>query len=157
MCASFVALLLKYGALLKQIEALENTHNLEKQADHNSGVLFRLADMADQLRIATAENTASIEAMRREMGHLSDEVRGEGIAAPSKWPAVAPQRQTSQKRRGYPLRRPRRLSHFMARNANPSVPHPWSHFEFGLPAPHFVIAGTSCCLDECLFPVNADD
>ena len=76
--ASFVALLLKYGALLKQIEALETyLHNLEKQADHNSGVLFRVADMADQARIATAENTASIEAMRREMGHLSDEVRGE--------------------------------------------------------------------------------
>ena len=76
--ASFVALLLKYGALLKQIEALETyLHNLEKQADHNSGVLFRVADMADQVRIATAENTASIEAMRREMGHLSDEVRGE--------------------------------------------------------------------------------
>ena len=76
--ASFVALLLKYGALLKQIEALETyLHNLEKQADHNSGVLFRLADMADQVRIATAENTASIEAMRREMVHLSDEVRGE--------------------------------------------------------------------------------
>ena len=75
--ASFVALLLKYGALLKQIEALETyLHNLEKQADHNSGVLFRVADMADQVRIATAENTASIEAMRREMGHLSDEVRG---------------------------------------------------------------------------------
>ena len=76
--ASFVALLLKYGALLKQIEALETyLHNLEKQADHNSGVLFRVADMADQVRIATAENTASIEAMRREMVHLSDEVRGE--------------------------------------------------------------------------------
>ena len=76
--ASFVALLLNYGALLKQIEALEtHLHNLEKQADHNSGVLFRVADMADQVRIATAENTASIEAMRREMGHLSDEVRGE--------------------------------------------------------------------------------
>ena len=76
--ASFVALLLKYGALLKQLEALETyLHNLEKQADHNSGVLFRVADMADQVRIATAENTASIEAMRREMGHLSDEVRGE--------------------------------------------------------------------------------
>ena len=76
--ASFVALLLKYGALLKQVEALETyLHNLEKQADHNSGVLFRVADMADQVRIATAENTASIEAMRREMGHLSDEVRGE--------------------------------------------------------------------------------
>ena len=76
--ASFVALLLKYGALLKQIEALETyLHNLEKHADHNSGVLFRVADMADQVRIATAENTASIEAMRREMGHLSDEVRGE--------------------------------------------------------------------------------
>ncbi|MEK9612178.1 MAG: hypothetical protein VW307_10980 [Alphaproteobacteria bacterium] len=76
--ASFVALLLKYGALLKQIEAFETyLHNLEKQADHNSGVLFRVADMADQVRIATAENTASIEAMRREMGHLSDEVRGE--------------------------------------------------------------------------------
>ena len=77
-CASFVALLLKYGALLKQIEALEAyLHNLEKQADHNSGVLFRLADMADQVRIATSDNTGSIEAMRREMGHLSDEVRGE--------------------------------------------------------------------------------
>ena len=76
--ASFVALLLKFGALLKQIEALETyLHNLEKQADHNSGVLFRVADMADQARIANAENTASIEAMRREMGHLSDEVRGE--------------------------------------------------------------------------------
>ena len=76
--ASSVAMLLKYGALLKQIEALETyLHNLEKQADHNSGVLFRVADMADQVRIATAENTASIEAMRREMGHLSDEVRGE--------------------------------------------------------------------------------
>ncbi len=76
--ASFVALLLKYSALLKQIEALENyLNNLEKQADHNSGVLFRVADMADQVRIATAENTVSIETMRREMGHLSDEVRGE--------------------------------------------------------------------------------
>lgn len=80
--ASFVALRLKYGALLKQIEALETyLHNLEKQADHNSGVLFRVADMADQVRIATAENTASIEAMRREMGHLSDEVRGEVVTS----------------------------------------------------------------------------
>ena len=76
--ATAVALLSKYGALLKQIEALETyLHNLEKQADHNSGVLFRVADMADQVRISTAENTASIEAMRREMGHLSDDVRGE--------------------------------------------------------------------------------
>ena len=33
--------------------------------------------MADQVRISTAENTASIEAMRREIGHLSDDVRGE--------------------------------------------------------------------------------
>ena len=73
-----VALLSKYGALLKQIEALETyLHNLEKQADHNSGVLFRVADMADQVRISTAENTTSIEAMRREIGHLSDDVRGE--------------------------------------------------------------------------------
>ena len=77
-CASFVVLLLKYSALLKQIEALETyLNNLEKQADHNSGVLFRVADMADQTRISTAENTVSIEAMRREMGHLSDDVRGE--------------------------------------------------------------------------------
>jgi hypothetical protein len=76
--ASFVALLLKYGELLKQLTDFETyLHNLEKQADHNSGVLFRVADMADQLRIATAENTTSIEAMRREMGHLSDDVRGE--------------------------------------------------------------------------------
>ena len=75
---STVALLFKYSALLKQIEALETyLHNLEKQADHNSGVLFRVADMADQTRISTAENTVSIEAMRREMGHLSDDVRGE--------------------------------------------------------------------------------
>ena len=73
-----VALLLKYGELVKQVADLETyLHNLEKQADHNSGVLFRVADMADQVRIATAENTTSIEAMRREMGHLSDEVRGE--------------------------------------------------------------------------------
>ena len=76
--ATTVLLLSKYGALLKQIEALETyLHNLEKQADHNSGVLFRVADMADQVRISTAENTASIEAMRREIGHLSDDVRGE--------------------------------------------------------------------------------
>ena len=77
--ASTFALLFKYSALLKQIEeALETyLHNLEKQADHNSGVLFRVADMADQVRISTAENTTSIEAMRREMGHLSDDVRGE--------------------------------------------------------------------------------
>ncbi len=76
--ATAVALLSKYGALLKQIEALETyLHNLEKQADHNSGVLFRVADMADQVRISTAENTTSIEAMRREIGHLSDDVRGE--------------------------------------------------------------------------------
>ena len=77
-CATTVALLSKFGALLKQIEALENyLHNLEKQADHNSGVMFRVADMADQVRISTAENTTSIEAMRREIGHLSDDVRGE--------------------------------------------------------------------------------
>ena len=76
--ATTVVLLSKYGALLKQIEALETyLHNLEKQADHNSGVLFRVADMADQVRISTAENTTSIEAMRREIGHLSDDVRGE--------------------------------------------------------------------------------
>ena len=76
--ATTVVLLSKYGALLRQIEALETyLHNLEKQADHNSGVLFRVADMADQVRISTAENTASIEAMRREIGHLSDDVRGE--------------------------------------------------------------------------------
>ena len=76
--ATTVLLLSKYGALLRQIEALETyLHNLEKQADHNSGVLFRVADMADQVRISTAENTASIEAMRREIGHLSDDVRGE--------------------------------------------------------------------------------
>lgn len=76
--ASFVVMLLKYNELLKQLLDLETyLHNLEKQADHNSGVLFRVADMADQLRIATAENTTSIEAMRREMGHLSDDVRGE--------------------------------------------------------------------------------
>ena len=75
---SFVALLLKYSELLKQLTDLETyLHNLEKQADHNSGVLFRVADMADQLRIATAENTTSIEAMRREISHLSDDVRGE--------------------------------------------------------------------------------
>ena len=76
--ASFSVLLLKYGEMTKQIADLETyLHNLEKQADHNSGVLFRVADMADQLRIATAENTTSIDAMRREMGHLSDDVRGE--------------------------------------------------------------------------------
>jgi hypothetical protein len=76
--ASFGMLLLKYGEITKQIADLETyLHTLEKQADHNSGVLFRVADMADQLRIATAENTASIEAIRREMGHLSDDVRGE--------------------------------------------------------------------------------
>ena len=76
--AFFGVLLLKYGEMLKQIADLETyLHNLEKQADHNSGVLFRVADMADQLRIATAENTTSIDAMRREMGHLSDDVRGE--------------------------------------------------------------------------------
>ena len=76
--ASFVTLLLRYSDLLKQVVDLEAyLNNLEKQADHNSGVLFRVADMADQLRIATAENTTSIEAMRREMGHLSDDVRGE--------------------------------------------------------------------------------
>ena len=76
--ASFGILLLKYGEMTKQIADLETyLRTLEKQADHNSGVLFRVADMADQLRIATAENTASIEAMRREMGHLSDDVRGE--------------------------------------------------------------------------------
>ena len=76
--ASFGMLLLKYGEMTKQIADLETyLHTLEKQTDHNSGVLFRVADMADQMRIATAENTASIEAMRREMGHLSDDVRGE--------------------------------------------------------------------------------
>ena len=76
--ASFGVLLLKYGEMTKQIADLETyLHNLEKQADHNSGVLFRVADMADQLRIATAENTNNIDAMRREMGHLSDDVRGE--------------------------------------------------------------------------------
>ena len=76
--ASFGILLLKYGEMTKQIADLETyLRTLEKQADHNSGVLFRVADMADQMRIATAENTASIEAMRREMGHLSDDVRGE--------------------------------------------------------------------------------
>ena len=76
--ASFGVLVLTYGEMTKQIAALETyPHNLEKQADHNSGVLFRVADMADQLRIATAENTTSIDAMRREMGHLSDDVRGE--------------------------------------------------------------------------------
>ena len=76
--AFFGVLLLKYGEMLKQIADLETyLHNLEKQADHNSGVLFRVADMADQLRIATAQNTTSIDAMRREMGHLSDDVRGE--------------------------------------------------------------------------------
>ena len=76
--ASFGVLLLKYGEMTKQIADLETyLHNLEKQADHNSGVLFRVADMADQLRIATAQNTTSIDAMRREMGHLSDDVRGE--------------------------------------------------------------------------------
>ena len=76
--AFFGVLLLKYGEMLKQIADLETyLHNLEKQADHNSGVLFRVADMADQMRIATAENTTSIDAMRREMGHLSDDVRGE--------------------------------------------------------------------------------
>ena len=76
--AFFGVLLLKYGEMLKQIADLETyLHNLEKQADHNSGVLFRVADMADQLRIASAENTTSIDAMRREMGHLSDDVRGE--------------------------------------------------------------------------------
>lgn len=76
--ASFITLLLKYGELLKHLTDFESyLHNLEKQADHNSGILFRVADMADQLRITTAENTTSIEAMRREMGHLSDDVRGE--------------------------------------------------------------------------------
>ena len=76
--ASFGVLLLKYGEMTKQIADLETyLHNLEKQADHNSGVLFRVADMAEQLRIATAQNTTSIDAMRREMGHLSDDVRGE--------------------------------------------------------------------------------
>ena len=76
--ASFGVLLLKYGEMTKQIADLETyLHNLEKQADHTSGVLFRVADMADQLRIATAQNTTSIDAMRREMGHLSDDVRGE--------------------------------------------------------------------------------
>ena len=76
--ASFGVLLLKYVEMTKQIADLETyLHNLEKQADHNSGVLFRVADMADQLRIATAENTTSIDAMRREMVHLSDDVRGE--------------------------------------------------------------------------------
>ncbi len=75
---SLIALFLKHAELLKQIVDLETyLHNLEKQADHNSGVLFRVADMADQLRTVTAENTANIEAMRREMGHLSDDVRGE--------------------------------------------------------------------------------
>ena len=44
-----------------EIEELETyLHNLEKQADHNSGVLFRVADMADQVHIATAENTAVV-------------------------------------------------------------------------------------------------
>ena len=76
--ASVIALMLKNMELLTQIRDLETyLHNLEKQADHNSGVLFRVADMTDQLRIVTAENTTIIESMRREMGHLSDDVRGE--------------------------------------------------------------------------------
>ncbi len=80
--ASFGVLLLKYGEMTKQIADLETyLHNLEKQADHNSGVLFRVADMADQLRIATAQNTTSIDAMRREMGHLGDDVRGEVVTS----------------------------------------------------------------------------
>jgi len=75
---SLVVGVMRSAALAKQIADLEAyLHNLEKQADHNSGVLFRLADAAEQLRIATGENTGNIEAMRREIGHLSDDVRGE--------------------------------------------------------------------------------
>ena len=71
-------LLTKHSDLVRQIADLETyLHNLEKQADHNSGVLFRVADAADQLRLATDENTTTIEAMRRDIGHLSDDVRGE--------------------------------------------------------------------------------
>lgn len=76
--ACFFVLLLKYGELARRATDFETyLHNLEKQADHNSGVLFRVADMADQLRVTTDKNTANIEGMRREMGHLSDDVRGE--------------------------------------------------------------------------------
>jgi hypothetical protein len=77
-CAAIFLLLIKTSGLSKQIADLEAySHNLEKQADHNSGVLFRVADMTDQLRIVTSENTSNIEAMRRDIGHLGDDVRGE--------------------------------------------------------------------------------
>ncbi|MDB2323947.1 DUF2802 domain-containing protein [Alphaproteobacteria bacterium] len=77
-CVALFMLLTKHSDLVRQIADLETyLHNLEKQADHNSGVLFRVADAADQLRLATDENTTTIEAMRRDIGHLSDDVRGE--------------------------------------------------------------------------------
>lgn len=77
-CVALFMLLTKHSDLVRQIADLETyLHNLEKQADHNSGVLFRVADAADQLRLATDENTSTIEAMRRDIGHLSDDVRGE--------------------------------------------------------------------------------
>ena len=151
--ASFVALLLKYGALLKQIEALETyLHNLEKQADHNSGVLFRVADMADQVRIATSENTGSIEAMRREMGHLSDEVRGEVGTSRAIEMAQWPQRQTSLccgpsiEEAEALVKGGKKQTAFLTLD----------HIEFGLTATHFVIAGPSVALMTA-FLVNADD
>ena len=77
-CVALFMLLTKHSDLVRQIADLETyLHNLEKQADHNSGVLFRVADAVDQLRLATNENTTTIEAMRRDIGHLSDDVRGE--------------------------------------------------------------------------------
>ena len=77
-CVALFMLLTKHSDLVRQIADLETyLHNLEKQADHNSGVLFRVADAADQLRLVTDENTSTIEAMRRDIGHLSDDVRGE--------------------------------------------------------------------------------
>ena len=77
-CVALFMLLTKHSDLVRQIADLETyLHNLEKQADHNSGVLFRVADAADQLRLATDGNTTTIEAMRRDIGHLSDDVRGE--------------------------------------------------------------------------------
>ncbi|MEL0024487.1 MAG: hypothetical protein VW934_09560, partial [Alphaproteobacteria bacterium] len=71
-------LLNKLGSVSRQVVDLEAyLHNLEKQADHNSGVLFRVADTTEQLRLANEESVATLDSLRREVGHLSDDVRGE--------------------------------------------------------------------------------
>ncbi len=71
-------LLNKLGSVSRQVADLEAyLHNLEKQADHNSGVLFRVADTTEQLRLANEESVATLDSLRRDIGHLSDDVRGE--------------------------------------------------------------------------------